>query len=617
MKTVLCNNHFCGKEYSIKFDNCPFCGTSNPISESERKNMIENDNEDVTENVVEDKQFNGIVIGLIWISIFFFGIRGIISSFTNMIYSPEIGCLTLVLSIIGIISLCFILRAKKWALFMWITYRLAAGVVNGFISSKFDFATNIIIAIANIGLMVLVLQIKKNGVSAWSIIFKKHESRSFEESVNPTLKDRAVGGNTFSTSLVDNNNETPNPNNVHNTVQDNDNTIDLEETHTIKCIEDNQLGVIPTTETESHTKQIDNQDKTAETQSHDKEESKQEQWRNNNPNIWAYWSIIGLFIAILAAGIWFLAKPNTDKSSTEQIDPLSTEVFDCGLFSFEYPRTFKTSPIQNAPHMVLKLESEDCFMSASYWDYKIDKNVSVWDDEIYEHYRQMPIDDGEIVDISKESIKTKSGLRHCLRIMSNGHKYINGSIVQAKMLSYLMIQDGYLFNFAFWSEGEYFKGSSTAYPDNIMCGLYLKTNEEKSYAQAFENNVKSDNKESIQNSTIDQNVHNEIVSIVQSNNEDLPEYLGFGMTMMSCVLENRSIVYVIQWKGMNPSDFTSEDIAELKDALVEGLMEEIQESAVSKAMLNTMKKYSYNFVYRYVNESGQRLCSISISPSEI
>ena len=174
-----------------------------------------------------------------------------------------------------------------------------------------------------------------------------------------------------------------------------------------------------------------------------------------------------------------------------------------------------------------------------------------------------------------------------------------------------------MFNFAFWSEGEYFKGSSTAYPDNIMCGLYLKTNEEKSYAQAFENNVKSDSKESIQNSTIDQNVHNEIVRIVQSNNEDLPEYLGFGMTMMRCVLENHSIVYVIQWKGMNPSDFTSEDIAELKDALVEGLMEEKHESAVSKAMLNTMKKYGYNFVYRYVNESGQRLCSISISPSEI
>ena len=108
MKTVLCNNHLCGKEYSIKFDNCPFCGTPNPISESERKNMIENDNEDVTENVVEDKQFNGIVIGLIWISIFFFGIRNhdIIYIFNNYILFEIIIIFNILLFDIFIFS-CF------------------------------------------------------------------------------------------------------------------------------------------------------------------------------------------------------------------------------------------------------------------------------------------------------------------------------------------------------------------------------------------------------------------------------------------------------------------------------------------------------------------------------
>ena len=174
MKTIFCNNHLSGKEDNVEFNNCPFCGALNPMDKLERKSMTSIDNEYVTENGAKDKQFNGIVIGLIWISIFFFGIRGIMLSFTNMFFSPEIGCLTLILSIIGIFSLCFILRAKKWALFLWIAYRLAAGIVNGFISSKFDFATNIIIAIANIGLMVLILQIKKNGASAWSVILSNH-----------------------------------------------------------------------------------------------------------------------------------------------------------------------------------------------------------------------------------------------------------------------------------------------------------------------------------------------------------------------------------------------------------------------------------------------------------
>ena len=232
MKTVLCSNHLCGKEYNVKFDNCPFCGAPNPMEESDRRSMIANDNEDVTEKRAEDKQFNGIVIGLIWISIFFFGIRGIISSFTNMVFSPGIGFLTLFLSIIGIVSLCFILRAKKWALFMWIAYRLAAGVVNGFINSKFDFATNIFIAIANIGLMVLVLHIKKNGVSAWSLIFKK--DKPFANN-SISAANEGVFGNFSSSQQFDNRNiESHNTDEEGVSVQYNNNEVsDMEESHPI------------------------------------------------------------------------------------------------------------------------------------------------------------------------------------------------------------------------------------------------------------------------------------------------------------------------------------------------------------------------------------------------
>jgi len=179
MNTVKCSNHLCGKEYNVQFDKCPFCGTDNPMDEEERKALIEKEK---AENIsVEDEstsQFHWLIVGLIWISIIFFGVRGVSSSFTNMIFSPTIGIITLVLSLVGMVSLFFILRAKKWALFLWIAYRLAGGVVNGLINTKFDFATNIIIALVNIGLMLLILQIKKNGVSAWSLIFKKKVSKT-------------------------------------------------------------------------------------------------------------------------------------------------------------------------------------------------------------------------------------------------------------------------------------------------------------------------------------------------------------------------------------------------------------------------------------------------------
>ena len=200
MNTVNCSNHQCGKEYNVQFDKCPFCGTDNPMDEEERKVLVEKEKaKNVSVENDTTRQFHWLIIGWIWISIIFFGVRGIISSFTNMMFSPAIGILTLILSITGMVSLFFILQAKRWALFLWIAYRLAGGVVNGLINTKFDIATNVIIALVNIGLMLLILQLKKNGVSAWSLIFKKKVSKidnkkNVDEVVTPKVSQDAISG---------------------------------------------------------------------------------------------------------------------------------------------------------------------------------------------------------------------------------------------------------------------------------------------------------------------------------------------------------------------------------------------------------------------------------------
>ena len=71
----------------------------------------------------------------------------------------------------------------------------------------------------------------------------------------------------------------------------------------------------------------------------------------------------------------------------------------------------------------------------------------------------------------------------------------------------------------------------------------------------------------------------------------------------------------IQWKGLSPSDFTDNDVSELKESVIEGLKEE--NSALIKAMLNNMKDYGYDFIFIYVNENGEELCSINISPYDL
>ncbi len=191
MNTVRCSNRLCEKEYNVQFDKCPFCGTPNPMEESERKTMIEKSKTtDIRNSSSDESLFNGWVTGIIWANIILFGGRGIIGSFTNMIFSPLIGWITLGLSIMGIISLLYILRAKKWAFFLWIAYRIAGAVVVSIINPKFSLTAHIIFAVVNILVMIAVLQIKKNGVSAWSVIFSKHKTSTRSKKAHHIIKRR-------------------------------------------------------------------------------------------------------------------------------------------------------------------------------------------------------------------------------------------------------------------------------------------------------------------------------------------------------------------------------------------------------------------------------------------
>ena len=148
------------------------------------------------------------------------------------------------------------------------------------------------------------------------------------------------------------------------------------------------------------------------------------------------------------------------------------KTFDCGLFSLDYPASFRSIPIQNAPHMVLKIESNDYTASASYWDYDLNSTVSVWDDDIVEHYRNFPmVNGGDLVNITKKLITTKSGSQKCLKIKYNIKAAPNASL---KMLQYLFINKGFLFVFSFMSQGKYAHDTPTSYPDKIISGLKFK-----------------------------------------------------------------------------------------------------------------------------------------------
>lgn len=154
----------------------------------------------------------------------------------------------------------------------------------------------------------------------------------------------------------------------------------------------------------------------------------------------------------------------------------TTKTFDCGLFSFEYPISYKAVPITYAPHMVLLLENGNDSFSASYWDYDLDSETDIWDDRFVEYYKQVPVKDGKVICVSREHIYTKDGYAKCLKILSNAQICESGTSHNYKMVNYVMVKGEFLLVFCYGSIGSYTYGDRTLQTDILMKGLKLKGN---------------------------------------------------------------------------------------------------------------------------------------------
>jgi hypothetical protein len=121
--------------------------------------------------------------------------------------------------------------------------------------------------------------------------------------------------------------------------------------------------------------------------------------------------------------------------------------------------------------MLLKLESKESFFSVSQFDNQFDSTVSIWDDEIFESYKNLPLKEGqEISRIDKYKIQTKNGAIQCLRILMNTSLHD----LKMKTVSYLFFHKGVLFVVALASPGLFSVYSSTEKQDKMLSKLYLK-----------------------------------------------------------------------------------------------------------------------------------------------
>ena len=266
---------------------------------------------------------------------------------------------------------------------------------------------------------------------------------------------------------------------------------------------------------------------------------------------------------------------------------INAQTFECDLFSLDYPSSFNPVPIQNAPHMVLKLESSNYILSASHWDKRFANNTSIWDDDIYELYKQNPIGDGTLISINKESIQTKGGARRCIKLKTNMHRQAQGTDVYLKMVSYLMLQEGNLFVFNVMSEGKYSKDSPTVYPDLIMKGLRFK-------------------KSSIDKST---DLESYMIEIVKKLNAQCPLKVDNCTTHQMVILSGKTIIIK---SLVEDSCNRLVDYDEFKRKMCENFS-----VSLDKVFIQYLNDNGYSVVYMIYNENDRLKKKITISGRDI
>lgn len=97
-------------------------------------------------------------------------------------------------------------------------------------------------------------------------------------------------------------------------------------------------------------------------------------------------------------------------------------------------------------------------------------------------------------------------------------------------------------------------------------------------------------------------------------NYECPVEYSNGIVLLKCYVEGKTMVNVLQWDGLEPEDFTSEDIAEIKSGFTQ-LAKEDRENLYD--FMCKMDKYKYNFKHIYINENKEELFFYYINPYEI
>lgn len=261
--------------------------------------------------------------------------------------------------------------------------------------------------------------------------------------------------------------------------------------------------------------------------------------------------------------------------------------FDCDFFSFDYPTSFRQSPIKNSPDMKIKLVSDNYGLYIACTEVNWDESKSIWDDQIterlYNNYGRL----GQIVSSSKTTIQLKGGTYKCLKFMTNSQKQKQGEYYNLRNLTYLLFQNGCLYVVGFSSEGKYASNSSTSYPEKILKGLLIKEDP----------------------SSTKKDFSKYLLEVVKQLNAQCPMEIDACTTHLSVVLSGHTVMIKTQ---IDDSCEGLVDYDEFKDKMCNNFS-----VALEKSFVQYLKSNNYSVVYMIYNENDRLKKKVSISGQDI
>ena len=150
---------------------------------------------------------------------------------------------------------------------------------------------------------------------------------------------------------------------------------------------------------------------------------------------------------------------------------------EIGHFSFAYPSYLESRQINNAPHMLLKLDSKKYSITISLWKNNSELTQTIWDDDVVSFYskKDESLANSEIVNsCEKLNLIISNNLRiKCLRSVMLSSNSFQGKIIKGRHVTYRVLHDGNYLQFVFFvfDFNEYWNGFQ--FSEEIMKGLKL------------------------------------------------------------------------------------------------------------------------------------------------